>query len=245
MPSRLEINHFFMLIRDILGENGCISCFESEHFESITQEGGPATGSHENCRALPHLFYPAIDCPSDCQLETSVITELQFDDSGENIKNYVEKRTRRGCADIFSIRSYSQEETTSLCENEVCEMNYSSKCFDMAVSTTTQQTTTTSTAQTSISTQQTSTATTESIPQLVTTTSTTVATTILTVTPGGELLGEEIAIIVLSVLSFLMLFVIILLLYHLKGLKRKLRSKRIESRSYWIWNIQQPKYQLH
>ena len=232
------------LIYDLLGENGCISCFESEYFESVTQEGGPATGSHENCRALPHLFYPAIDCPSDCQLETSVITELQFDDTGENIKNYVEKRTRRGCGDIFSIRSYSQEETTSLCENEVCEMNYSSKCFEMTVPTTTQQTTTTSTTKISTTTPPRTTTTTESI-QLVTTTSTTVATTILTGTPGGELLGEEIAIIVLSVFSFLMLFVIILLLYHLKSLKRKLRSKRIESRSYWIWNAQQPKYQLH
>ena len=185
-----------------------------------------------------------MDCPSDCQLETSVITELQFDNLGTNIKNYAEKRTRRGCADIFSIRSYSQEETTALCENEVCHMNFSSKCFDITVLTTTSLTTTAFTTQTLITTEPINTTTMESI-QLITTTPndpTTPATTISTGAPVGDLLGEEIAIIVLSVFSFLMLFVIILLLYHLKNLKGKLRSKRIESRNYWIWNVQQPKF---
>ena len=161
---------------------------------------------------------------------------------GANIKNYVEKRTRRGCADIipFSIRSYSKHEHTVLCENEACQMSFESKCFDMTISTTT------STEPTLMTTQAVNTTTTMETPQLITTPSNVVLTTKaeLTVTTAAAvvLLGEEIAIIVLSVCSFLMLFVIILLLYHLKSLKRKLRSKRIESRNYWIWNLQQPKY---
>ena len=168
---------------------------------------------------------------------------MHFDKAGTNIKNYVEKRTRRGCADVipFSIRSYSRAEHAVLCENETCQINFESKCFDMAISTTTSTeptSTTTSTEQILSTTMETA--------QLITTQSNAVLTTktevTVTTATVTALLGEEIAIIILSVCSFLMLFVIILLLYHLKSLKRKLRSKRIESRNYWIWNLQQPKY---
>ena len=142
--------------------------------------------------------------------------------------------------DINSVMNFRMNETTMFCEDSICEMNFNSKCFQMEISTTTPELSST-TESTVIFSSTGSTSTSETSTAILSTLTTWTSMNTIDQSSDG-LLSEEIALIILSIISFLMLLIIMLLLYHLKSLKKKLHSKRIESRNYWIWNIQQPKF---